>query len=298
MRLCLWVVLLLACVASSAMAQEKPLQVLTSFSILADMVKQVGGERVEVTSLVAAGEDAHVYEPTPQAIRQLASADLFIINGLGFEGWLTRLLEASNFGGTVITAAATVQPLMMENDDHDHHHHSESDPHAWQNVRYAMQYVAVIRDALIKHEPAHTDYYNERATSYLSTLEVLDAEIRASWAAIPKEKRNIITSHDAFGYYAKAYDVNFFAPLGISSDSEPSAKDLAALMEQIRRENIRAIFIENISNSRLMNQLAKDTGITIGGVLYSDSLSDTTGEASTYVDMMRHNTRLMQAAIR
>jgi zinc/manganese transport system substrate-binding protein len=221
-----------------------------------------------------------------------------IINGLGFEGWLARLVESSGYKGTIIEASKQVTTITSEEEDSQHvHDHSAQDPHAWQDVARARKYVENIRDALMARDPEHAATYYEQAKSYLEKLNVLEREIRARWEAVPLEKRKVITSHDAFGYYAHAYGVTFLAPLGLSSESEASAKDIAMLIGQIRSEKVTAIFVENINNSRLMEQIRQDTGLALGGTLYSDALSDSSGPASTYIDMMRHNTDAMIRAV-
>jgi zinc/manganese transport system substrate-binding protein len=298
MRLLFILLAVVSWISSSHAAEGKPLRVITTFSILADFAKQVGGDRVEVVSLVAPAQDAHMFEPTPDDVKRVSSANIVIINGLGFEGWLARLVESSGYKGTIIEASKQVATITSE-EEHSHHEHDHSaqDPHAWQDVARARKYVKNIRDALMARDPSHAATYYEQAKSYLEKLNALEREIRAKWEAVPLEKRKVITSHDAFGYYAHAYGVTFLAPLGLSSESEASAKDIAMLIGQIRSEKVTAIFVENINNSRLMEQIRQDTGLALGGTLYSDALSDSSGPASTYIDMMRHNTDAMIRAV-
>jgi zinc/manganese transport system substrate-binding protein len=251
-------------------------------------VKQVGGERVEVTSLVPANTDMHTFQPSPAHSKQLAVAKLVVINGLGLEGWADRLVKASGYGGARLVASKGIRALPGGE-------HGRYDPHAWQDVANVKIYVANIRDALSAADSEHKDTYAQRASDYLKQLDALEAEIRGAFKNIPKPRR-VITSHEAFSYYSDAYDIEFLAPQGVSGDAEPSAATVAQLIRQIKREKTSAIFVENI-NTRLMDRIARETGAAIGGTLYSDALSEASGPAATYIDMMRHNTRLMAAAL-
>lgn len=290
-------------IAAPAGAAER-VKVVTSFSIIGDLVRQIGGERVAVTTLIGPDADAHVFQPTPADSKSLLDAGLVVINGLGFEGWADRLVKASGYKGARLVASAGLKPLAAD-DDHGHdtgrgkdHDHGRDDPHAWQNVANARTYVANIRDALIAVDAAGRAHYEAAAASYLRQLDALDAEIKAAFAAIPKERRKIITHHDAFAYYGDAYGVTFLAPQGVTGEAEPSAGALAQLIRQIKREKIKAVFVENLSNDKLVDRLVKETGARLGGRLYSDALSAVGGPASTYLDMMRHNTRLMVEALK
>lgn len=257
-----------------------PFSVVASFSILGDLVRQVGGARVAVTTLVGPEADVHEFEPTPGSARQIASANVLLSNGLGLEAWLPRLVRAAGFRGRAIVAGATVTPRRLGN---------AQDPHAWQNVRFAQRYVAAIRDGLAAADPDGAEAYRASAAAYLARLDALDADIRARLAAIPRERRIIVTTHDAFGYYGAAYGVDFLAPLGLSTDAEPSAKEMAALVKQIRTRHVRALFLEKLGNNTLINQVAQETGVRVGGEVYSDALSLPDGPATTYEAMMRHN---------
>jgi zinc/manganese transport system substrate-binding protein len=292
----------LAILAGQAEAQtsEKP-KVVATFSILGDLVRNVGGERIETVTLVGADGDAHVYSPTPADARRLAEAKLVVANGMKFEGWIARLVKSSGTKASVVEASRGVRGLSEAQDrahGHDHGHgHGALDPHAWQDVANAKIYVANIRDALVKADPGGKDVYEANAAAYLRQLDELDAEIRSAVAAIPSDRRRIITSHDAFAYFEAAYGVDFVAPQGVSTEAEASAKDVARIIQQIRRQNIRAIFVENITNPRLVERIAQETGAAVGGRLYSDALSDAKGPAGTYIDMMRHNIRTLGAAL-
>lgn len=273
--------------AGSALSQTpEKIDVIASFSIVADFVKQVGGERVQVTALVGENSDAHVYQPRPSDVARIGKAKLVVINGLGFENWADRLVKSAKFKGEGLVASRGVKALKVRN---------AIDPHAWQDPENVKIYVANIRDALSKVDPAGASTYQANATAYLAEIDKLDQEIKAAWAEIPKEQRRVITSHDAFAYYADAYDVLFFSPQGVSTESEPSARDVAALVRQIKQEKAKAVFIENMSSRRLIDSIASETGAKIGGTLYSDALG---GDVKTWLEMMRHNTRLLTGALK
>lgn len=328
-------------------------KVVTSFSILADLVRAVGGERVQVSSIAGPNADMHVFQPTPGTAKELMGADLVVINGLGFEGWVDRLVKASGYKGPLVVASDGIKPLPSSDHHHGHghshshshdkkghnhshgkkehshrhghnhshgkkehshrhghshgkdghnhshgHSHGPDDPHAWQDVAHVKRYVANIRDALIAADAAGKAQYEAAANAYLAELDALDAEIRKAYAGIPEARRRVITSHDAFAYYGAAYGIRFLAPQGVGGDSEPTARDVANLIRQVKRHNVRAIFVENISNPRVIERIAKETGVKLSGRLYSDALSEEGGSAATYLDMMRHNTRLISTAMR
>lgn len=289
-------VLMLGLASAIGARADTPLPVVASFSILGDLVEQVGGERVAVTTLVGPGGDAHVYEPTPADARRLREAALLVTNGLGFEGWIERLVAASGFSGPAVVAAADVTPRRADADD-PAAHGGDIDPHAWQSLANVALYVARIRDGLIQADPAGEAGYRARAEGYLAALAALDGEIRAALAAIPPERRKVVTSHDAFGYFADAYGIVFLAPVGLSTETEASAADVAALIRQIRAEQIPAVFLENISDPRLLDQIRRETGARAGGTLYSDALSAPDGPAGTYLDLMRHNLVTLVSAL-
>ncbi len=279
-----------------AFAQEK-LPVVASFSILGDFVREIGGERVSVTLLVGPDGDAHVYSPTPADAKTVAGAKLVVVNGLKFEGWLTRLVKSSGTKATVATATTGITPLKMA-DDHGHgHSHGGEDPHAWQSVANAKLYVGNVRDALIAADPAGKASYEANAVAYLTKLDALESEIKATVARIPADRRKAITSHDAFGYFAKAYGIEFIAPQGVSTEAEASAKDVARIIRQIKAQKVPAVFLENITNPRLAEQIAKESGAKIGGRLYSDALSAADGPAGTYIAMMKYNISQIEKAL-
>ncbi len=289
-------VVLAAVFAAPAAAQEK-LKVLASFSILGDLVKNVGGDRVEVGTVVGANGNAHVYAPSPADSRRIVAARLVVVNGLGFEGWLDRLVKASDTKAPVVVASAGVKPLQRAGArDHDHDH-GRTDPHAWQSVANVKIYAANIRDALSKVDPAGQGAYAANAAAYLAKLDALDQEVKDTVAKIPPDRRRVITSHNAFGYFQSAYGIAFIAPQGMSTEAEPSAKDLAAIIALIRREKISAVFLENVTDERLIRQVASETRAKIGGTLYSDALTEANGPAPTYIDLIRHNVRQLAAAL-
>jgi zinc/manganese transport system substrate-binding protein len=276
-------------------AQEK-IPVVATFSILGDFVKNVGGDRVTVSTLVQPNGDAHVYQPSPADAKTVADAKIVFMNGLGLEGWLDRLIKASGTKGTIVIATKGIKPHEMTEEEGGHAE-KKIDPHAWQSIANAKIYAANIRDALIAADPAGREVYQNNTADYLKRLGDVEKEVKETIAKIRPDKRRVITTHDAFGYFAAAYGVAFIAPQGVSTESEASAQDVAKIIRQIRAEKIPAVFMENISDPRLMQQIANETGAKIGGTVYSDSLSDDKGPASTYIDMMEHNIRQFAAAL-
>ncbi len=284
-------------------AQEAKLPVVASFSILGDITRNIGGDRIALTTLVQPGSDTHVYAPTPADAKAVAEARLLITNGLKFEGWMKRLMQASASKAVLVEAAAGVKGR-VETDAHGHgakdkhgHDHAGLDPHAWQSVANVKLYAVTIRDALVAADPAGKATYEANASRYLTELDAVEAEIRVTVAKLPPDRRKVITSHDAFGYFQQAYGIQFISPRGVSTEAEASAKDVARIIQQIRREKITAVFLENISDQRLIQQIAKETGATIGGTLFSDALSRSDGPAPTYIRMMRHNINVISEAL-
>ena len=293
----------LAALAGPAPAQAA-LPVVASFSILADIVGQVGGPRVAVSALAPVGTDLHHFQPRPSEARAVGAARVFVINGLGLEGWAERLAGSAGFAGKGVVASKGVRVLAgghAHGHGHGHAHShgggKEPDPHCWQDVANMRIYAANIRDGLAAADPANAQDYAARASALIARLDALDAEIRAMLAPIPRAQRRVVTTHEAFRYYADAYGVDFLAPRGISSEAEPSARAFADLIAQIKRERIRALFLEHGMAPRLLEQLSRETGVRVGGTLYADSLSPPGGPAGTYEAMMRHNTRTIAAAL-
>ena len=286
-----WLLIALASVLV-APAAAQPLPVVASFSVLADLVRVVGGSHVEVTSLVAPNSDAHVFDPTPADAKRLANAKLVVINGLGFEGWMDRLIKSSGYRGSVVVASRgvkTIQEAAGHGHQHGHSHSHAADPHAWQNPLNIKQYVQNIRVALAAAKPDAAKEFEQRATAYSRELDLLDQSIRERLKAIPVAQRRIITSHDAFGYFAAAYNVKFYPLQGLSTGSEPSAADVVRIIEQIKKNKVTAIFVENISDSRVLERLTKESGARIGGTLYADALSEPGTAMDTYLKMIEHN---------
>ncbi|MGR2740780.1 metal ABC transporter solute-binding protein, Zn/Mn family [Billgrantia sp. Q4P2] len=330
----------------AAIAAER-VQVVTSFSILADMVQNVGGEHVEVTPLVGPDSDTHVFSPSPRDARSLADADLVVFNGLLFEGWMERLIDSSDYRGPLVTATDGIDKLDYhghdhghahghddheddddhddhghddhddhghddhddhghddhddhghddhDHDDHDEHDHGDDDPHGWQDLAMGKIYVVNIRDGLIEADPDNEAAYRENAERYINELEATDAEIRELLGEVPSST-SVITGHDSFGYFANAYGIRFLSPVGLSTEAEPSAADMAQLIDVIRKQNVRALFHENMTSPAVINQLAEETGLEIAGTLYADALASE-GEASTYLGMMRHNAQVLHDAL-
>jgi len=301
--------------ASDKASAAEPVKAVASFSILADMVRNVGGDRVEITELVGPDGDAHEFNPTPADAKKLARADIFFVNGLGFEGWMERLETSSGFEGATVVASTGIKPREMHEehgdhasgDDHDagheehaedhDHDHGDMDPHAWQDLANGEIYVANIRDGLIAADPGGKAIYEANAEKYLAALKAEDAAVKTALGALPQSRRRIITSHDAFGYFGDAYGLEILAPEGVSTASEPSAKDVATIIRQIRKDKIPAVFLENVTNAKILEQIATESGAKIGGTLYSDALSGPDGPAPTYLDMFRHNVGTLTAAL-
>ncbi|MBO6675119.1 MAG: zinc ABC transporter substrate-binding protein [Rhizobiales bacterium] len=349
--------------STTSLASADSLDVVASFSILADMTRVVGGDHVSVTSLVGPGEDAHVYQPVPTDVVAVASADLVITNGLGFEGFLDRLIVASDTQATIVTASTGIDVIEVgdEDDHHDHdddhehdhddhahddhghdhdhaledehdhdhedhahddhghdgdhdhdhhdheddghdehahhdHDHGPNDPHAWQSLDAAQIYVANIADGLCEALPGHCGEFTANAQAYSAELEALEAEWDAALADVSMDGRTIITSHDAFGYLARDFDLTILAAQGMSTESEASAADVATLIDQIRESGARALFVENVSDPRLLQQIADETGLDVSGTLYSDALA-ADGDASSYLGMMETNLRAISEAL-
>lgn len=290
---------------AGAATAAAPLRVVASFSMIGDLAHQVGGDRIRLTTLVGPNGDAHVYEPKPADAAALAAAQVILINGLGLEGFLPRLIAASGTKAPVVVVTRGVAALPNPGTEQGHagkgkeaeHGEGRFDPHAWQSVANAEIYVRNITEAFCAADAAGCSGYRARAADYEQKLEALDAEVKAAIAAIPPSRRTVITSHDAFNYFQHEYGLKFLAPEGVSTEAEASAADVAALIRQVRASHASALFVENITNPRLIEQIARDTGVKVGGTLYSDALSPANGPASTYVDMMRYNVKTMTDAI-
>ncbi|MNK07269.1 Manganese ABC transporter substrate-binding lipoprotein precursor [compost metagenome] len=317
--------------AMGAAPAAEPLKVAASFSILGDIVREVGGADVSLATLVGPDGDAHAYEPTPGDAKKLAAARVLFVNGLEFEAWLPRLVKSSGFSGQTVVASQGVAPRKFaghddegeghgdsgdhghghgneQGHDHDHdhehgdghkdgHHHGDADPHAWQSLANGVIYARNVAEGLAAADPARAQAYRLRAKAYIERLESLDASVRKTFAAIPAARRKVVTSHDAFGYFGDAYGVTFIPAMGVSTDAEPSAGEVASIIEQVRREQVPAVFVENISSPRLVQQIARETGAKVGGTLYSDALSKPGQPGATYLEMFEWNVRQLAAAL-
>lgn len=285
------IVTALSSMSATAFAAEK-LKAVASFSILGDMVSRVGGDLIEVTTIVGPNSDTHVYEPKPADAKAVAATQIFFVNGLGFEGWMVRFVESTSYKGPKIVVSEGVAPRKMDEDGTE-----ITDPHAWQNLSNGLIYVKNIADGLCKVDAAGCDTFQKNAAAYSAEILALDADVKAKIAAVPEAKRQVITTHDAFGYFGAAYGVKFMAPEGMSTESEASATDVAKLIEQIKKDNVSALFVENMSDPRLLEQIAKETGVKVGGALYADALSEKSEPGSTYLDMFKHNISLLAPAM-
>ncbi|WP_406706331.1 metal ABC transporter substrate-binding protein [Sodalis sp.] len=290
-RFTLSIAMVLIVVSPTALA--KTVDAVASFSVLADIVRQVGGEHVKVTELVGPDGDPHAFEPAPKDSQALAKADVVFVSGLGLEGWIDRLVTASGYRGKVITASDGVSPRKMEEDGK-----TITDPHAWNSARNGALYARNVMNALIATDPQDADYFRQRGEAYIQQLEKLDAWAKAEFAAIPQGKRKVLTSHDAFGYFGAEYGVQFLSPVGFSTESEASASNVAGLIDQIKQEHIATYFIENQTDPRLVKQIASASGAQPGGELYPEALSAKDGPAATYEAAFRHNVTTLAGSMK
>lgn len=280
------------CVMAETVSAKPKL--VATFSVIGDLVQVIAGDKVELRVLVGPNSDGHVYQPTAADARAVAQADLLIANGLGFEVWLNALTKAAQFKGKQLILGADVVPLMVA----DPHGAVEiPDPHAWQDIQNVLRYVAAITAELIALDPAHRQFYTENSEKYTEQLRALDKKIKQFTASLPAQKRKLVTSHDAFGYFGKAYGLAFIAPQGMSTDSEAKTQDVARLIQQIRADKIPALFMENMLDARLLTQISRETGAVIGGTLFSDALSEKHQAAPDYLSMMEHNLSVLQRSL-
>lgn len=295
MRLLLWIFFSL----SIAHAATPPkLNVVTSFSILEDIALQIGGDKVVVTSLVWRGVDMHSFEPKPADAKRLKKADLFLVNGLGLEGFATRLIESSEFKGDIVETTRGITPIKTA-EEHDHHHgHGNADPHAWQSLKNGIIYANNIATAFAAKDPANKHYYGERLKDYVRRLQEKDKWAKAQIAKIPAEKRTVVVPHNSFAYFARDYGIQFIAPQGLSTENEPSAEDIARIIDALRNKKASAIFTENITPSPVIKQLADATELAIGGQLFSDALSEKDGKAYTYMEFFTANVDALVKALK
>lgn len=302
---------LLACTPASkknevsvAPSANGKVNVVASFSILGDITQEIGGDRVVVTSLVGANQDAHVYQPSPADVKTVAQAQVVVRNGLGLDDNVNRLLQSADFKGITVVATQGLQPLPMPSHgeighDHEHDHAGLGDPHAWGDPNIVRTvYIPNIVAGLSQADPANAFYYQQRGQAYAAQLATVDTRIKQQFAVIPPEQRKAVTSHDAFAYFARAYGITFLAPQGVSTEAEASAKTVGELIHQIRQTHIKALFVENISDPKLIHQIEQESGIKVGGALYSDALSAPNEAAPTYLKLLVHNADLLVQAMK
>ncbi|MCA0425039.1 MAG: zinc ABC transporter substrate-binding protein [Proteobacteria bacterium] len=271
-----------------------PLPVLASFSILGDMARQIGGPRVAVTDIVGANQDAHGFQPSPDHVKMVAGAKVILVNGFGYEPFIARLIKTSGSKVQPTVVSRDVKPLVKAKDSghgHEREHGGGHDPHAWQSISNAKRYAAAIASAFSAADPAGAADYGNNLKAYIVRLDTLIAEAQAVLGAIPQDNRLLVTTHDSFRYFAAEFGFRTAALQGISAESEPSAADMAKIIRQLRTLKAPAVFIENVSDPRKIEQIGRESGAKVGGTLYSDALSLANGPAATYIDMMRHNVR-------
>jgi len=287
------ITLVAAALLSSPLVMANTVNAVASFSVLSDIVKQIGGEHVKVASLVGPNGDPHSFEPSPQDSKLLSQADLVFVSGLGLEGWIGRLVSASGYHGPLITASQGISTRQMAEDGKQ-----ITDPHAWNSMKNGVQYATNVMNALIAADPQDANYFRQRGAEYIQQLQRLDRWALAEFAAVPAEKRKVLTSHDAFGYFGQQYGVTFLAPVGFSTEAEASASDVAQLISQIKREKVHTYFIENQTDPRLVKQIAAATDAKAGGELYPEALSTAQGPAATYVQAFKHNVETLVASMK
>ncbi len=274
--------------AASAPVMAKTVDTVASFSVLADIVKQVGGDHVNVTTLVGPDGDPHTFQPSPKESVIINKADVVFTSGLGLEGWMDRLVTASGYKGDVVVASNGVSSRIMQEDGEE-----VTDPHAWNSAANGAIYARNIMNALVVADPEDAKYFKNRGNAYIEQLNKLDAWAQEEFSGIQKSRRKVLTSHDAFGYFGAQYGVEFLSPQGVSTESEASAKQVAELIQQIKEQGVHAYFIENQTDPRLVEQIASATGAKNGGELYPEALTEKGGDADTYVDAFKHNVKVM-----
>ena len=276
----------------AAPASAETLNVVASFTVLADVVKHVGGDHVKVSSLVGPNGDPHEFEPSPADAKTLNAAKVVFVSGEGLEGWMDRLISASGYKGTPVIASEGINTRTMVDDGK-----TVTDPHVWNSPVNVKIWVANIEKALSSADPADAADFRANAERYTKILTELDAYAHSKFDKIPDDRRKVLTSHDAFDYFGREYRVSFLSPLGVSTETEASAADVAKLIEQIKTEHVKTYFFENSNDPRLVGQVAKATGAEPGGELYVESLSKADGPASTYERMFRYNVDQLVAAM-
>ncbi|WP_413528089.1 metal ABC transporter substrate-binding protein [Rahnella inusitata] len=285
--------LAVAALLSSPLAMAKTVKAVASFSILGNIVQEVGGEHVRVTTLVGPDGDPHSFEPSPKDSKAINASDVVFVSGLGLEGWIDRLVTASGYKGHLVTASEGVNSRKMEEDGKQ-----ITDPHAWNSMANGVIYATNVMNALIKADPEDADYFRQRGTAYIEQLQKLDAWAKTEFTGIPQSKRKVLTSHDAFGYFGQEYHVSFMAPVGFSTEAEASASGVASLIKQIKEQKVKTYFIENQTDPRLVKQIAAASGAQPGGELYPEALSGPQGPATTYVKAFKHNVETIVASMK
>lgn len=285
--------LAVAALLSSPLAMAKTVDAVASFSILGDIIQEVGGDHVKVTTLVGPDGDPHSFEPSPKDSKAINASDVVFVSGLGLEGWIDRLVTASGYKGHLVTASEGVNSRKMEEDGKQ-----ITDPHAWNSMANGVIYATNVMNALIKADPEDADYFRQRGTAYIEQLQKLDAWAKTEFTGIPQSKRKVLTSHDAFGYFGQEYHVSFMAPVGFSTEAEASASGVASLIKQIKEEKVKTYFIENQTDPRLVKQIAAASGAQPGGELYPEALSGPQGPATTYIKAFKHNVETIVASMK
>ncbi len=319
-----WAGMVIVLSLTAGFSQADRLKVVASFSVLGDMVDEIAGDRVSLEVLVGPNGDTHLFEPSPQDAVAISRADLVVLNGLSFEGWMPRLMDTADFRGQQLVLGEHIEPLAFGDDDHDeeqhedhgdpghedehadehrhedehHHDHGSFDPHAWHSLPHAMTYVSVITDKLAAMDPENANYYRQRGDRYRARLQQLHEWATEAMADIPESRRRLITPHDGYGYLEHEYGLHIESPQGLSTESEASAQRLGELILQVRMNNISAVFLENVASDNLIRQIERETRVRFGGTLYSDALSEASGPAGTYEAMMRHNLQTLLDALR
>lgn len=280
--------IIVASLTSPTHAEIKKISVVASFSIIGDLVQQVGRDHVSVTTIVGPEEDAHVYQPSPADVRKITQAEIIFINGLGFEGWLSRLIDATKSKGAVIDLSSEIKARQSQ---------GEIDPHVWQDVNNVKIYIQEICQALVAIDPNNGADYQKNSQLYIDKLSKLDDEIVKSLTNIPLDDRRVVSTHDAFGYFSARYGITFLAPQGVSTEAEASARDIARIIDAAKAKKVKAVFLENVSDPRLAKSISAETSARLGGTLYSDSLTGAKGDGATYIEMMRHNVKEIVRAL-
>ena len=284
------VLLIFIFVQFSLSANDKP-RVICSVSILEDIAKNLVGNTVDLQMIVPIGGDPHIYEATPKDAQLVGTGDLFFINGLNFEGWIKELISNSGSNAPSITVSEGVQTIGSQK------YENSFDPHAWMNVSNVMIYAKNMKDALVKYFPEHKDIYVSEYESYLKELKDLNSYVQSEINKIPKEQRILVTSHDAFAYYGKAYGIDVEAILGISTEADARTSDILRITSVIKERKVPAIFVESTINPQMIKRLSEDNGVPIGGELFADSLGEPGSEAGTYLGMMKSNTDVIVGAL-